>query len=327
MHENKKLKYKYVVVGSSGYYDVAYHNIKNLDHIHYMSNLYHDVQSKLSRSIMRLTFSPKVNKYIRHPFKEYTFPKVIDCSLFENDNVCFLFFEYQYLYVSSDYLNYLRNKCKNAKIVLILNDIVASNSLFNIEKMKQDCDIILTYDQGDAKKYDLIYHTTPYSYIPIAENLSLKDSDFYFCGLAKTRYNTIFDIYYKLKSKGLKCDFHIYKLHKSKRLYDEGLVYDTPLTYIENLQHVKNTKCILEIMQEGADGFTPRLWESIMYDKHLLSNNTMLSSSPFFIENNIHNIASIDNVCEWINTPAKYNQNLKDSLSPENLLHFVDALL
>jgi hypothetical protein len=106
--------------------------------------------------------------------------------------------------------------------------------------------------------------------------------------------------------------------------YQENLI-----DYKENLSHVMNTRCVVDVMQEGADGFTPRLWESILYDKHLLSNNPVLENSRYYIPDNIHllnkGIEELD--YSWIKHDATYPEELKDSLSPVNLLKFIDSHL
>ena len=97
----------------------------------------------------------------------------------------------------------------------------------------------------------------------------------------------------------MKCDFNIMGLPKGEKRIS-GINYpDILFSYTENIQHILKTKCILEIMQDNADGFTPRLWESIIYDRHLLSNNKNIASSIFYNAEGCHIINEI-NIITWV---------------------------
>ena len=80
-------------------------------------------------------------------------------------------------------------------------------------------------------------------------------------------------------------------------------------------------------MQVNADGYTPRLWESIIYDKHLLTNNYALQGSSFYKEKSMHQLSDIENILSWINTPVNHTEDFKSSLSPINLLKYIDSLI
>ena len=150
--------------------------------------------------------------------------------------------------------------------------------------------------------------------------------DVYFCGFAKTRYPIINNLYKKLTSQGLKCDFHLMNYPDNEDKV-AGIHYnEAPFSYEKNIQHVLNSRCILEIMQENADGFTPRVWESIIYDRHLLTNNRSLFNSEFFNEKNMHFVESND-IMSWINESAESSFKEKNRLSPIHLLYFIDNLL
>ena len=79
-------------------------------------------------------------------------------------------------------------------------------------------------------------------------------------------------------------------------------------------------------MQSGANGFTPRLWESIVYDKFLLTDNVEVFKSEY----NSANIHSLDNLREitlWINSKTNYPQYIKEMISPKTLLDDIEKLI
>lgn len=322
------MEYNYVICGSDGFYDVAYHDIKGLPNVQYHSSMYSGVEGWLTRKIVRLTFSKKVNQYISTPFSRFSFGKILPFHFKDDKPLCFVFFYDYFTYLTPIYFKFLRKKYPNAKLVLYLQDIIASRQDYDVNGAREVFDLIISYDKGDSAKYGLSYYPTPFSNVVVPHNDNIPSSDVYFCGKAKTRYNEIFDWYHKLTSWGLKCDFNIIELEEDKRIYGEGITYCKGLSYIENLQHVQKTKCILEIMQEGADGFTPRLWESIMYDKFLLTNNDSLKQSKYGSIDGIRYSRDLSE--DFVNdlcNELKYTNETKNSLSPTHLLEFIECSL
>lgn len=322
------MKYNYVICGAKGFYDVAYRDVMSLPNVRYFSSMYEGVEGWLKRKIVRCTFSRKVNQVIKTPFSHTTFNTILPFRFDDDKPLCFIFFSDYFTLLTPKYFKYLRRRYPNVKLVLYLQDIISSRQNYDIETAKQVFDLVLSYDKGDCEKYGLSYYPTPFSFVDITPNDAIAESDVYFCGKAKTRYQEIFDWYNKLRSWGLKCDFNIIDLEESKRVYGEGITYCKGLTYIENLQHVQKTKCILEIMQEGADGFTPRLWESIIYDKYLLTNNNSLRESKYrLLEGIRYSNETCNSLVEDLHIPISYDATTKKDLSPIQLLEFVEVTI
>lgn len=319
--------HNYVIVGDAGYYMVGYYDIIKLDNVQYFSTIYGNIKSKFNRLIFRITFSGKINKIIKNPFSSYIFPRLFPFKFNIEKPLVFIFFgNTQYIY-QSNYISYLRKKYPNIKIVLYMQDIIARNYALNFDIARKKFDSILSYDNGDCKKYGLIYYPTPYSNYPIIENKKIEPIDIFYCGHAKMRYKEIFEVYRKCKNLGLKCKFFITAVPRNERIQSDDIIYDKPISYIENLQYVQKSKCILEIMQANADGYTPRLWESIVYNKHLLTNNVSLLKSKYYITESMHQLTDIENILSWINISIKNSFRVKSELSPINLLNFIDKTI
>ena len=100
------------------------------------------------------------------------------------------------------------------------------------------------------------------------------------------------------------------------------------MSYEENLQHVAKTRIVLEIMQEKAFGASLRVWESMMYDKLLLTNNSGLTRLDIYNPRYMHVIDKDSlTIGDWINELVCYEDAVKDSIRPQALLEFIDALL
>ena len=298
----------------------------DLPNVNYHSLYTDSIRSKWLKRLVRLTFSKKVNQYVSTPFSSITYPRIYKPSFKDDRPLCFLFFgSVQYVYKTS-YLAYLRAKYPDVKIVLYMQDLISRNHELNFQQCRDSFDLILSYDQGDAQQFGLHFHPTPMSPVDIECDPDLGPCDVFFCGYAKTRYPLIHEVYKRYTALGLKCDFHIMQFPQDEAKVD-GIHYDNQIfTYRQNIQHVLNAKAILEIMQEGADGFTPRVWESIIYDKHLLTNNLSLHHSEFFDPRFMHDINDPD-IARLVNNPIAYDQISKNRLSPIHLLKFIDNLL
>ena len=97
-----------------------------------------------------------------------------------------------------------------------------------------------------------------------------------------------------LTNKGLNCLFILNGVPYEKREQHKGLIYiDKFMSYDENLEYLKKSKCLLEIMQEGGTGYTLRTCEAVAYNKRIISNNAYLKNAEFYDENNM---AIFDNV-------------------------------
>ena len=324
--EYNNLQYNYIICGCGGYYDIGYRDVMHLSNVNYYHTYDEGVNSRLVKKLIRFNFSQKVNKYIKTPFARIVYPHIYKPTFTDNKPLCFVFFgNVEFVYQTS-YISYLRAKYPNVKIVLYMQDLIDKNPNLNFNNCKDSFDLILSYDKGDCIKYNLHFHPTPMSYVCIEKDAFLPESDIYFCGYAKTRYPIIHRLYQIYSDLGFNCDFHIMKFPENEPKI-EGIHYEEyNFTYEQNIQHVMNTKAVLEIMQEGADGFTPRVWESIIYDKHLLTNNLTLMSSDYYNPEYMHDCQNIDS-CFIINKPVSYSAIEKSVLSPTHLLMFIDNLI
>ncbi len=320
------MNFNYVIIGSSGYYEVGYHDIKNLPNVRYYSSYFDGINNFLLKQIVRWNFSEVVNHYVKTPFSKFTYPFIFRHKFPKELPICFIFFGSSYKIFQSSYYEYLRKHYHHAKMVLFLQDIVSSNSYLNWNLIKGRMDLILSYDKVDCEEYGLLYHPTPMSNFTVSLNSKIPYSDVFFCGNAKSRWRLIHQIYEKLTAKGLVCDFHIMSMPKDGSRISGISYHNDFMNYQDYLQHLIKSKCILEIMQEGAVGYTPRLWESIVYDKHLLTNNVTIKNFDYYLPNNIHLLKELDEVdiAKIIRKKILYSQDVKESLSPIHLLMFIE---
>lgn len=320
---------KYIFFGcqGNGFYKVAYSDLSELENADYYDHPFDACVNVCIKFLGKLVFKPKFNRLFPSFIERLLYRNIINSCTQHIDSVCYVIFPPTLFYLKPEFISEIRKIKPDSKVVIYFQDIIRSYSDWNawIPQLRKISDLIITYDKTDAEEFGFKYFPTPFSMVEICPDNNIPLSDVYFCGKAKTRFDTIIEVYKKLAQKGLICDFYIYGVNNKDRIVASGLHYDEPLSYYNNLQHIQKTKCLLEIMQEGAVGFTPRLWESVWADKHLLTNNSVVSKVSFYDSDAIHFIETdLDLIDNWINEKISYGNSTKQSLSPKKLLRFID---
>lgn len=316
-------EYNFIIAGGEGFYSVAYSDLKRCDNVRYFENYIDGILSPLMRILVKLCFNLKINRYINTPFKHIAYKKIYPAQFSTDRPLCFIFFGTQFAVINTDYLEYLKVQYPSAKFVLYMQDIVSSLPYYDILNYKKRFDLILSYDCNDCKKYGLEYYPTPFSYIAPDKFVKREPIDVYFCGSAKTRYPEILRVYQACKEQGLKCKFFITGVPEADRIKSEEIIYDRRISYIDNLSYIYASKCIVEIMQANAVGFTPRLWEALFYNKHLLTDNKDVLNYKYYCKNQIHLVNETHNLDSLISLNLTSNNELIEERSPIHLIEYI----
>ena len=329
-----KTKYNYVIFGSGQEnYLYSFHDVIKLSNAVYV----YDIKAILGwqTPLFFAHICKKSNRFFKLPFKCIWNRKLFNKNPFCDEKpLCFIFFGiWENLVSTASFGNYLKKRFEGSKTVLFLQDILAkshglySNNHYDPFELKRLYDVVISYDKGDCDNY----HPTVFSVPNLPAENTFPETDVYFLGLVKNRYDLLINIYDNLSNKGIKCDFYIAGVAEELKIYREGIHYISFMSYTENLMRICKSKCILELMQDGATGYTFRLWEAIVMNKKLLSNNNSLMCSHFYNESFIRiinkDIDNINNILNWIMKPLENNQSLVEKISPENLLYFLDNIL
>ena len=186
------------------------------------------------------------------------------------------------------------NKYKNNVRIYLWNSSFKIKNFSSI--LKIDCPIF-TFDLNDSEEYNIKYKPS------IVLNISQSELeivyDVSFIGLNKGR-KVFFDNFKKRFNKII-CYFNI---------IDENVIgYEYPVKYIDYLNILKKSKCIIEILQNNQGGETIRTVEAIVSGKKLITNNINITKMSYYNENNIllieNDIESLDEekLLEFINKP------------------------
>jgi hypothetical protein len=227
-------------------------------------------------------------------------------------------------------------KCKKINPSLkcylyLINSIGASSPIMRKVRPKItqfDWNAIFTFDPVEAKKYNYSYLGFNYfsSHSISLEKSELPTSDVFFVGgLKGGRTKLIYEIYTRLTSFGVKCDFYLMPIENKDVKQLPGIYYFNGWRpYNEIQQHTQNSKCILEIIQEGQYGATLRYFEAVSMNKKLLTNNPHIVDFPFYDSRWMRIFKTPDDIdLDWLNKEEPVDYNYANEFSPKHLIDFI----
>lgn len=198
--------------------------------------------------------------------------------------ICFVFRMSSMMKGREPLFRYLKKRYKGCKFVAYLGDVIASRPYADLSLLDKYFDLVFSFDQGDCEKYSehhLLYFPTMYSKQEIPDSSAFAESDVFFCGKAKDRYECIAEIYKRLTASNIRCDFSVSRLNNGVHLVD-GINYIDKMEYKEYLQRLDKSKCLLDVLQGESRGFTLRVWEALVYGKKLITTNSEILNAPFY---------------------------------------------
>lgn len=332
------LKYNYVFFNSSDTVNIdtnkkSYHytcarDLEKLEGVKLVSFPL-DYANTLIRKLYFIHRSKTINRRVNLPFKSFWFPFYFKDD-FKNDKpYCFVISDK--LFITLPYVKYLKNKYPKSKFVVVHRDLVKYAIAGDNAALYSDSiiDLVMSYDARECKQYGMIQFDEFESKIDIPKDKNYPLSDIYFAGYVKDRLPILMDIYHRLTDAGLKVKYYLTGVPHSERKEYEGITYgEHPITYYEMLYQTVNSRCVLEINQEGASGYTSRFLEAVMYNKKLITNNTDILKSKFYNPKYIHVINQANQIdTDFIRTEETVDFQYDNEFSPTHLIERIDQEL
>lgn len=134
---------------------------------------------------------------------------------------------------------------------------------------------LTTFNKSDSIRYTMKYIGQIFVFPPKDHIKPEMKYDFYFLGRIKNRGDEINDVKEKLQ------DYHNLFLLV-------GTCSKDVITYFENVENVKHSRCLIEINQKNQEGLTIRALEALFFDKKLLTNNDSIKNAAFYNPANIY---------------------------------------
>lgn len=338
---NKQSAYKFVIAypdTKDGPYKAAFGALNCSDSNARFVGIY--PKSLPGRIVLRLSFF----EWLKFPLKRlliFWFNKkivtIITSALHQiskEGTPCLIINQYMCSPVQHGILDILRTEYPELKVVYYFSDLVQlDRSRMKIcnNQDKFQADAIITYDQKDAAKYGLFHYPLPYSPLLIENGRASKDYDVCFIGRAKDRYSDILKVYDDLTERGIKCHFTVVTERVKLTERRPGIHYQRhQLPYRQYLEIENNSRCILEIIQEGSCGYTTRIPEAVFLSKRIISNNLKLKEDCFYDPRNILVFEKPEQIITSFiknNQEVSYSREFQESFQPEKFLDFTTTIL
>lgn len=216
----------------------------------------------------------------------------------------------------------------NADLKVYMWNIVRPSSVNEVLELKKMGVKVYTFEKDDCKKYNLSYNPQLYPYLYTKpQNINI-EYDCYFCAADKNRTQTLIKIKKALEKNNITYKFRILLKKHIKYNFNKndvkGIIFmEKSIPYEQLLNETFKSKAILEIVQEGQNGFTWRVFESIFYDKKLITNNKSLKDYDFYHPNNIFILDNnYDEIKEFLEKPfIKIDNEIKEKYDYKNWIY------
>lgn len=316
------------IIDKNEYNAICVRDLEKMDEVQVVQSPldYASVFIRRSFNLTRL-----IDQKINSSFSRLWFPFLIKLRFKDNKPICFVFSSYN---LPFGYFKYLKKKYPNCKLVKVYRDLVSvitqTNPAYSVENVKNMFDICMSFDKKESDKFEFEYFHEIESKVDVPLSPDYPLSDVFIAAKAKDRLPRIMKAYEIFSQAGLKCDFYLTGVPHELKVNKPGVTYaDANMPYMEMLYRSINSRCMLDINQGGAVGFTSRFLEAVMYNKKLIVNNPYVKKSKFYIPEFIQCVDSIEDIDpEFVyKDTASVDYLYHDEFSPVNLIKQIEGLL
>lgn len=284
------------------------------------------------RLLHRIHFSSRTNNVLELPFK-----KLWNRFYFTNNfgnvkPICFVIARtMDYYFKKTDYYSYLRKNYIGCKMIFLFFDRVEKTQQpFNVDKreiLRSTFDRVMAYSLLDAEKFNFTYFPSFESMTKVEKRATYADVDIFYAGSAKDRVKMIQETCRRANQHGLKCYFYVYGATKVESIPMEGMIYSNQwMPFSELTERAASARCLLDVLQGEAAGFTSRFWHAIFYNKLLISNNPLIQFTKYYKSDSMQVITDANDIDFSIfeksidSIDYKYN----GEFSPINFIRFLE---
>lgn len=199
--------------------------------------------------------------------------KILSLGWSLEEEYCFIIYARDYESYGDSIVWFLRDKYKTSKIVCYFVDRI-DRHIVELEHVNDIFDAVFTWDKAEAEKYGLEWCKEPFSTVLIDKldrNVPMR-WDVTLVAHAKDRLPSIMKLYERLRKEGFICDFHLVGVPKEERVYEDDIEYK-PLSFEGILEHVMQSKCVIEVLQKNTSSPTTRFAEATLLNRMLLTNS------------------------------------------------------
>lgn len=302
-------------------------DIENLDNV----VIYHTKKvsrNKLISFLFNIHNSGRIERYINLPLR-FVWDYILFRRLLKKYVPDYIIFTTSWY--SDHLIDFFRKNATECKLILRFSDMVTKELGYKynkvINKIGQQFDGIIVYNQEDAKTYGFTYHSVGYSVIKKDLLQFRRQYDVVFIGAAKGRMNKIREAYNKFVAAGLSCFFYVILVNDEEKKND-GIIYGNKvMSFIEYLSYEAAAKCLFEIVQEGSSGRTYRMMEAIIYNKLLITNCLEIKDTNYYNPEYVQLYNDVSEIDPTFvdSAPQNINFGYTGDFSPIRDLEFIEA--
>lgn len=246
--------------------------------------LYYGIKNKLLNKLYQVHNKWEFNKRHELPMKYFWFNACLsNIPDVGEEDIFFVFLEVFMLAYSKSFIKTIKMKYKNPHFVFYFINPINDDIWNKFLTIKDEYDLVSTFNRKDSIQYNIgFFPDFPYKINIVNPSKDFPTSDVFFVGASKGRLRRLIDIYEKLSQNNIRCDFHITGVPKEEQIYSDCISYNHIISYDEVLQRVANTKCVLEVLQEGCNYFSIRTIEAFQNKKKLLTTNAEIITTSYY---------------------------------------------
>lgn len=328
-------KYIYISYGNSKENINLFSDFEQLDNVQCIKTKKKHIKNIFLKVIRKIHLSKKINKIIKLPMR-WIWYDLKEIQLNADDNYIIMMLPSVFFDYDMNVINKIA-KHKNVKLVLILLDTVGVNTPVGriIDDIYKDkvWSYIFSYDKNDAEKYGFIYLNECYYSKPNIEELknnNEKYSDAYFIGSLKPgRKDEIIKLFGKLKKSDVLAEFDVAENDGNTLQYSNNgfNILKQRKQYIEVIEKVQNTNCIVEFLQQNQNAQSLRYFEAVCFNKKLLTNNENVKRLHFYNDKYMKIFKNIEDIdTEWVKSKEKVDYKYNNEFSPINIIKEIEVL-
>lgn len=168
-------------------------------------------------------------------------------------------------------------------------------------------DKFFVFDERDLKQNPNLIHTTNFYFDDLLQESSMIKSDIFFVGTyMKNRINELLNLCEFFKSNQNTTDFYLKTKKKVKEFQNYNVkIVKKGISFTENILLLKKSKVLLDFKNDVHYGLSFRTFESIGYQKKLITNNELVKEYDFYNPNNIFVFKNnnFEGLKEFLKTP------------------------
>ena len=155
---------------------------------------------------------------------------------------------------------------------------------------------IYSFSMHDHFAYNFCFHPTISTKLKdVSNNSNSIDYDAFFIGAECRRIDVLIRIATKLKEKGITYKFIVFDPKKAGTQIDEIYFIGAKISYAEIINYVKHSNVLVCIKRPYATDPPLSFYESILYNKKLLTNCDIVNRMPFIKMSNVRFVDDIFN--------------------------------